>query len=1468
MADKAIFNSISTLLEARVNKSFNLSWYYTDAPSPSNPYTKIRIYRYIGPKTSCGRPSGGVTNQYVYPEKEDPDNSAFTITSNIINTTSFTDDLSPYDSFTSTTLITQHGLTDASNDKQVIHEILYSQRPIYYFIESYKETSITTEYFDALPYVIVARTFDNAVDAYSAFTQVKHDVLNFEGDIRWSSFVFLASFSFLGLSRTSVDVNTFLRNEPLQQGPTGRGGYVWCSDRGTGNVFRFCLNNGLNIATYNTPHGKANVFSGRQFIRGLGISVDPNTGDCWAGVMRGAEGSPWGIFKLPARNDPADDDTTFTINWNVHTPNNIFATGNYDLLYGLVPIPGNPNLYAISTFRPRLLLFDSSAKTIVNERDYTSTGSPENYGIGVGADKIVWHGMISQGKVFGRDVFSNANYSFNTGIQGTSITCSIPGLYPNADDEYQVIGGNGGFNIFQISITGWNQSTKTPSSTNYRDWNFAPELEENDPFAGVIRGTQARGVGVDSSNGVWAVGTAVGKWYQNESGTEYPLQGDCTYPNIPLSGWPDSTTNTREIEWFLLRNGYDKTLEGARSSLVGIPIKNVSISSSLDDTVAVNWTSGRTETAKAAFDAMIADFHGQGAQDGRIATNYTKLNLGGWRPYFHSGKQSSNTKQFGIRLYESRPDNTSIQGSRVNTIVSLIEEWSDAFANWSTSYIGDANRNTRIANNLQTLKLYPHYSDAMSQAGTKNGTMTFGCYRGFSYQYSDFTGNGLASFEEETITTVQSNVDRINPTTIPPSAYLGIIQALHSSPLSEDLTKYPWNEIQSGSNLLSPIYLGTNTLESITGYDDLTVEYYVCAEPGTFVIDEWELQNSDHLNDYGNPISNEQSEIISTNLITKFNGDYDNDQLFSHIFNDPSKHGLTGNLVFDGRNNTLLTGSFSAIAYAKTNADPYSCANVDAESNIVDVIITERWPETRLFIEHESLSSNRFNWLPPGDCNHAWEPSARFNKESDILFGYSNSNPRDDMTIAFGVDPISANIHDSSISRTYPISSWSISISTNNVWSEELQSNWTNEGGTYPLVTSFNVTLDSNADTSIDQESINTQITNNFWRYGTYKITLTVEASNTSTEGANEYSEARSSTQFLSVAEFEPFANFWAISASTVSPSYSEETRSVQASDLILPDYAHLPNDTVNLVSGYAPNLTVWFLDSSVSHTFPISSYHWNYGDYYDELNNTDTWIVTSHSGDFDNGCWQTDKQNGIANHTYVMPGFYDVTLTVEASNTSTPDVCGRYVDVTRNDTVKFYVYVQEIDPQCCYAISNSPSGGFTENNSLTGISPYTIYALASCITPGSFPICKISYDWGDNTASESITRSPFVSTTNLGNMISAASAIGLETPFPDDPFDPRNFVIQHTYNTSIIGGKTFYPTLSVFACNTNTLAICESGHNIMVTPLTEEILEPRHLIGSRFLSEQNDIMYAFEGVDFKTTYYIALCSDIFIELE
>jgi PKD repeat protein len=545
-------------------------------------------------------------------------------------------------------------------------------------------------------------------------------------------------------------------------------------------------------------------------------------------------------------------------------------------------------------------------------------------------------------------------------------------------------------------------------------------------------------------------------------------------------------------------------------------------------------------------------------------------------------------------------------------------------------------------------------------------------------------------------------------------------------------------------------------------------------------------------------------------------------------------------------------GSFRPSAYIEVT-DLYDYNNGGTLVNAVDtarIYVFERWPEPKFYIDVKDDVDLRKNTF----CSTSFGED-RFDK-SEYVTKESNSPDAMRYDITYGVDPISAKIQDRSIARTWPMSSWTIHLTTNNALL-----GWPSNGYTIPIVSSLNLSIPK------DQQSLFSTLSSMTFRYGDYGISMVVHSDVTNT------SSDRIFFQEVKISEFEPFANFYAISGQSVKPSYiTTDTPNAVSSDLQdINGYngvTNIGNVLYPFISGYAPYFTVAFKDSSEAHTFPISSYHWNFGDAFNEgpeditQPSSNYYTVTDVnliSGNFASGCWETDKQGHLASHTYIMPGTYDVTLTVNASCTETQDTCSKYISELDTGR-KFYVYVKEIPPFCndpIYA-SVDPLTGFTNAvGGVSGTSPVTVYFNASNIIAGSFPICRIDWDFGNGTV-ERITRYPTTEKTSQGLYTYNTSG------FRYDKSDPRTVIVPHVYTNKTNSAQSFSINISTYACNTNSMVSCYKTD--LVAPILPEIstaqIDTKKLIGSRF-DDGGNLIYIVEGETNNTTYTVVLTGEL-----
>jgi hypothetical protein len=383
---------------------------------------------------------------------------------------------------------------------------------------------------------------------------------------------------------------------------------------------------------------------------------------------------------------------------------------------------------------------------------------------------------------------------------------------------------------------------------------------------------------------------------------------------------------------------------------------------------------------------------------------------------------------------------------------------------------------------------------------------------------------------------------------------------------------------------------------------------------------------------------------------------------------------------------------------------------------------------------------------------------------------------------------------------------------------------------------------------------------------------------------------------------------------------------------------------TQRYISGYAPGVKAIFLNTSTPDpTYSQTSHNWDFGDFYNDSNNTVSLSCLS-----------------FVEHTYVMPGKYTVTLNITQAQTDEDEqpeiinpldlICRGKGGITwywdaLDPAILFSQCISWDDAECqefnsftfvttgydkwwddelkcfqkyCklwswaameqgYIFSSpqiNPDGPVTDNpvrwretkynqpfikkwmyepnnkpctidiinvvedladtkiqqivevfelpptagitcltQPVTGTSPYTVLLSPTACKPGSFPIDRIDWDFGDGSPIKTITRYTSVSSdldftyTNL---------------FSSDPIDIRNYNIQHTYKINKNTYPVFYPSLTCYSANTHTSDSCST----IIGPISYPVPPaPLQLIKSK--NTTKGIIYAFnidKNITFTTT--------------
>jgi hypothetical protein len=114
-------------------------------------------------------------------------------------------------------------------------------------------------------------------------------------------------------------------------------------------------------------------------------------------------------------------------------------------------------------------------------------------------------------------------------------------------------------------------------------------------------------------------------------------------------------------------------------------------------------------------------------------------------------------------------------------------------------------------------------------------------------------------------------------------------------------------------------------------------------------------------------------------------------------------------------------------------------------------------------------------------------------------------------------------------------------------------------------------------------------------------------------------------------------------------------------------------------------------------------------------------------------------------------------------------------------------------------------AGMYSMTRPITGYTPYTVRLTPRTTQCGSFPIDRIDWDFDDGSPIKTITRF----TPPSGNDIVVNDNILDPAPFPNDPYDVRNFDVLHTYTVDNNTYPVFYPSLTCYSASTNTSDSC-----------------------------------------------------------
>ena len=1377
MSTHAQFTSITpgSIIDARPGGAsphqFRVNWVY---PNDNYAITRVGIYRYI-----TGRTTGETTF-----DLSNPNYLIASYTTDAASITSFTDNLQQYYNTNSQYLKNLYGDTLTSADSQLLDEVYYSRRGIIYGISISKSavlgttinTSISAGGFDTQPYVVITHSNTGKVQCISTKTQVKHNVLHLEGDDIWLTQLASNAAKPGTPGNVVLDLDRIYLNGTTHGGPSGIGGWAWVQTLpltnpvNNGYLYRCALRNGVLDSVFTM------VGSNAGQLEAGGLTVDAKSGNA---------------FAIPY-TEPVDGGGQYQVapGGASGTSNSVAIGGNilankFDTR-GACTAPATPNTYwAVANTNNG---YNYRITKILNTGTGVWTSTP--YIHSDGSSTAVGASEIASGP--DGTIFASTKAGNNDGIYyipDTTLYTSVSYLFLNrsnesnrticADDDLlypnnQPLSGINGYSVWvanpEINITSRAFFSKTTKTLQHQ-YSDLNRTYLNLPLS-------ATGMGTEPYRSYDAIG--IGADSEN---------------NIWIIGNDGSGYSVSKLYRMINNNTYPY---GGYSRYPAVALS--AWASTLTNTKEIEWFLTRDPSLMTPSISATWYSYTSAANSVLVGTNGAQTQLSGL----------------------------------VVTGATLSQQIANVYAFINTAGVNQ--------NALSGRLIYPHYTgfDKIYQ-----WTDTTGYKGNVTYCRTGITGKLKTGYYiSNTISNFESFSDYIHPVTTAPTVKFLITDPQQNSSLYEP-NNWPWGTSVSGTMLgagLLPyppgiVPAGAGPFQSVTGYDDQTVDFWLSTNPGSFILTAVALVTED-INRSVYQIYSSPNALKIYNINQNYDpaGAYVTDYKFNYTFSNPS---LVGSQSQGYQNNPqrvlspgYLRSYFINGGGAATYADPYTLNNmqtfitpltpypafpmitvdfnlpIPAIIDIGYVTVTERWPTPSFSIQPTQTQTN-------------W-------------YGYEGNDQYVNGGIAYAQSPVTAALWDSSIARTYPVAVWNMTISASTSSTPQVL-DWTPVVSTlWKYTTSISFTA-TNA-TRLPADTINSisrgtssvfPFMSAVYNYGLYGFTLGVVASASNTKGALYDGVPTTFTQYLCVNAIPPTSNWGVLSACTVPGNYSN-THNIPSSSLLISD-----SIAGSFISGYAPNLTVYFADSSTPGTNAVQSFIWNFGDYYDQYNNTAIYAVSG----------------SAPSHTYTIPGTYNVTYCVQPNTTFSASCCAR----SATPSTSFYILVKEIDPNASFTISASASAGFF--NSLTGMSPFTVYANPCSIHLGSFDIGRIDYDFGDNSNIETVTRYPLLSTTNNGT-ITYNSGLSIY-----DLNDPRNYIVPHQYVSNI--QQTYNISMTAYANNTNTASVCAIGSAVTIQNNIVSVSSARrHLMKSRFLNSNDDVVYVLEDGSTNTSFAVVLSGD------
>tara|TARA_R110000765_G_scaffold168497_1_gene273541 strand:+ start:7751 stop:12004 length:4254 start_codon:yes stop_codon:yes gene_type:complete len=710
------------------------------------------------------------------------------------------------------------------------------------------------------------------------------------------------------------------------------------------------------------------------------------------------------------------------------------------------------------------------------------------------------------------------------------------------------------------------------------------------------------------------------------------------------------------------------------------------------------------------------------------------------------------------------------------------------------------------------MEIYPNYPTG-GGAGyryTASFPRVGGTTRAVPSEYnSDNTGIGYIF----TDSSAESNPAYINPTVTYPNIDLKIFP-VESSPFNCDDTFWTDQKVANSDNTAA------------SGYDDFTATLSATLiDQGSFYFYGYDWYFDDKAVDL------DSTDTNPTTINTVAN-------TYDYTYHDPSLNGKPYERTQGGV--AEADGIYNPFVVGNTNTNAYTVSGDTvahyASSNTVDSTVWERWPTARFYVTPYDTASLRQGYLSTWNLTEFAYP-----------VGDNGEDLNSDARIVSGYDPLSANFTDTSISRTWPLSDWFWTFGDGDEYlGFALDNNRFSPDVTYSHILTTLLHESDPASIRDDCTTEHPNMTAHLYKGpGTYEATLYVRASNTNTDSWNISAgitdQATMSSEFV-VAATRQINVLEVCPAIAYDLSGNPMTITNDYSDDLGPLSDHYTVATVNpsstyspdgILSGYAPYLQVSVSGILTSRSLPISAAVWDFGDaYVNSITNDEVTLYDPAITGWPE--WSgSDPYETTGRHTYVMPGFYNITL----RSVSSADQIDHVSNCTGLEK-SMYVYVEEIDPIAGVSA-----------NVVSGSSPLTVdFTLSPYTTAGSFPICRIDWDFGDDT--EILTLSRYNSSAYTAYESNAAY----------EASDPRNVIVSHEYNRTLTTISSIYvASVSVYACNTNTVATT----SMEIGPIALETLSVNegdiHLVESRMSHQNDDLLLVFEGETSSNNYSVLL---------